>query len=155
MGWPSATPRIKTIMAPEYEQWIMAKGAITGVGTASQNSRAASYNGITEGVTALDLPKTRTLRNDVPQMRTLLALARAWYGVPATTARWVNRGIVEYGAALRPGTLITAIVEGNTSTAINAIISRRTWTRVTRGGVDMYDTAYETQRVLPDLESRK
>ncbi len=153
--WPCATQRIKTIVIPNFEQWVILPHTIMGVGTAAQNSLATSVNHITVDSNPINVDGTLTIRDDVPLMRSLLGLAKSWYADLAYNVSWTDRANLDVSETYRPGTLLTSVIQGNVSTAINALIIRRTWHQVNRDGVVMWDTSYETARILPDLESRR
>jgi hypothetical protein len=92
------------------------------------------------------------VRDNSPRINALLALARAWFAVPGYRVRWVNRGTLDHSDTYAPGRLLTSVTLGDRTYGTYAVITRRTWQRVERDGVEMWDTIYETQRILPDLD---
>ena len=135
---PRALPRIKVIDVP-CEQWLVLAGTIKGVET----------NGTALKVQATDL----SVRDDLPQLRGLLALARAYFAGSTFRLSWRRQGVFDIGDTYRPGTLITALNRGDRTLAIGSVITRRTWSVVERDGSEQYDTTYETEVVFPEVES--
>lgn len=137
--WKRTVPRVKVIQIRGLEQWMVINGTITGVDI--------------DTVTPLTQSGDLTIRDDVPQMRGLLALARARYGSPALKINWTDRGILDTSTDFIPGTLINDITNGARTITANAVITRQRWQRVIRDGVEMWDTINEIERVLPDVEA--
>ncbi len=137
--WPGGIPRVKLIELPTAEQWIILAGTVTGADP--------------EDGTLLTQATDLVIRDDLPQLRSVLALARARYSVPAYTASWTNRGILDIAATFAPGVLLTSVVQADVATGIYSVITRRSWRSVVRDDVEMFDTIYDTDRVTPDLEA--
>ena len=137
--WPTTTPRIKMIDVPNIEQWILLDGSITGVKL--DNSDTTTVSG------------DQVMRDDTERLQQILALAVARFGYPTVNATWSEAAILDFSDTLSPGTLLTNIVTGTDSVPVNSVITRRSWRRVERDGVDMYETSYETTRVIPDVEA--
>ena len=136
--WPCAMPRLKTIDVPQCEQHIVLDGTVTGLSASGQPVLQSG-----------DL----VVRDDVPSMRALLALYRAFFSEPSVNAEITDRSIIDTSAARRPGTLVTTITTGEKVYTVNAVITSRRYARVVRDGVPMFDTVYGTRRVIPDLEA--
>jgi hypothetical protein len=144
--WPRETPRTKLIQVAGCELWRVASGTVTGIDNPFS------------GTALTTIGAEQTIRDDTEQLRSVLALARAWFTVPAYQVRWTDRGILDTDSAFAPGTLLTSVTLGDRTYGTYALITRRTWNRVVRNSpegkeVETWDTSYETQRVLPDLES--
>ena len=137
--WPTTTPRIKMIDIPEIEQWIMLGGSVTGV--TSDNTATTT------------IADDTFTRDDTERLQQILALAVARYGYPTVNATWSEAAILDISDATSPGILLTGIITGNGTVDVNSVITRRSWRRVERDGVDMYDSSYETMRVVPDVEA--
>lgn len=137
--WPCELPRCKLVDLPQCEQWIVLDGTMKGV--SDSNGTPILQSG--------DL----TVRDDVPQMRQLLALYRAFFTEPAVAAEITDRAILDTSAARRPGTLVTAIITGNKTYQVNAVITRRRFVRTVVDGVPMWATHYSTERIVPELEA--
>jgi hypothetical protein len=141
--FPRATPRVKLIDAPSCELWQVRSLTVTGVdGDVVRGAVGADVTFVAVEITA---------RDDRPRMDAILALARAWFTVPAYRVRWTRRGVLDTDSEFAPGTLLTSVQLGDRTYGTYALITRRTWSLVKRGDVEMWDTTYETQRVLPDL----
>ncbi len=137
--WPSGIPRIKLIEVANAEQWLVLPGTVTG---ADPDTGAL-----------LQQSGLLTIRDDTFKLRSILALARSWFGVPDYTVRWTSRGILDATATYRPSTLLTSVVQADVGTGVYTVLNRRSWKLVVRDDVEMFDTDYVTERVLPDLES--
>jgi hypothetical protein len=124
------------------------------VGTAEENSTGTTLNTVTDSSDPL-VTNAWVIRDDTPYMRNLLATAKTWWATLGYDVTWTNRCALDIDSTYRPGTLLTSVVMGQSTLSVNTMIARRTWRRVVRNGVDMFDTSYETQRVLPTLESRR
>lgn len=136
--WPCATPRVKMIHVEGAELWRVAAGTVTGTNTAE---------------TALTTSAGFTLRDDTARLANVLALARARFGAPTYRVRWTSRGIMDTSDTYAPGTILTSVILGDRTYGIYGLITRRSWTRVERAGVEMWDTIYETEQVGPELEA--
>ncbi len=136
--WPRSLPRIKTIKVPHAELWYMTQDCVTGVtldGTALIKSGAKT-----------------TVRDNTPTLRAVLALARGWYTLPNIKAGWTNRGILDISTTYHPGKLLTDLTRGRLY-SVNNVITRRRWIKAKRNGCEMWDTAFETTRMIPDIEA--
>lgn len=142
--FPRATPRVKLIQVQGCELWNVRSGTITGV--VGDKVRGAVGTTLTTVSVALDV------RDDRNRLAAVLALARAWFAVPGYRARWTDRGNLDIGDTYAPGVLLTSVTLGDRTYGTYALITRRTWQLVKRDEVEMWDTVYETQRILPDLE---
>ncbi|MES2340009.1 MAG: hypothetical protein V4537_18095 [Pseudomonadota bacterium] len=142
--FPRATPRVKLIQAQGCELWRVGVGSITGVD--GDKVRGAVGTDLT-----LVSPEI-VARDDRGRLRAVLALARAWFAVPGYRARWTDRGNLDIGDTYAPGVLLTSVTLGDRTYGTYALITRRTWQLVKRDDVEMWDTVYETQRIIPDLE---
>jgi hypothetical protein len=141
--FPRAVPRVKLIKVNGCDLWRVASGTVTGVnGTKIRGAVGASMSTTT----------VVNVRDNSPRINALLALARAWFAVPGYRVRWVNRGTLDHSDTYAPGRLLTSVTLGDRTYGTYAVITRRTWQRVERDGVEMWDTIYETQRILPDLD---
>jgi hypothetical protein len=135
-SWPRTSPRTLTVHMPNAEQWIVLQGTVKGVSSGSLTTESS----------------TTTIRDDLPTMRSWLAFMRAYFGEPARSLSWTDRGLIEYGygtGAAAPGALVTTATLGVGSTTVNAVVTRRAW----RLDEDGYGTHYETQRIVPDIEA--
>jgi hypothetical protein len=137
--WPTSTPRIKMIDVPNIEQWILLDGSITGVSNDLSTTTKVSGD--------------QVMRDDTVRLQQILALAVSRYGYASVTAAFSEAAILDFSATLAPAVLLTDVVTGTDDVDVNAVITRRSWKRVVRDGVDMYDTTYETTRVMPDVEA--
>lgn len=147
--WPRQLPRMKMIDIPDIEQWIMLAGTVVGV----NGNPPFSSEGVPAG-TPITISGDQVIRDNTDTLQAMLALAVVRYGYPTINASWTEMGILDTGDIIpHPGTFLQNIITGNGSLRIGAIISRITWRRVVRDGVDQYDTSYETQRVLPEIET--
>lgn len=134
-SWPRGIPRTLLVSMPTCEYWQVIGSTVTGVSGGS-----------------LTTTTNLVMRNDLPKMQAALEFCRAYYTEPARALSWSDRGTVEhaYGSgAPSPGTLVTTATLGTGSTTINAVITRRTW----RLSEDGYGTSYQTDRIVPDMES--
>lgn len=141
LSWPRTNPRTLAVHMPNAEQWVMLQGTVTGIS-----------GGGASGATLATQSAESTIRDDVPLMQSWLAFLRAYYGEPARALRWTDRGTIEhaYGTgAAAPGALVTTATLGTGATTINAVVTRRTW-RLDEG---TYGTSYDTDRIVPDVES--
>jgi hypothetical protein len=142
--FPRATPRLKLIQVQGCELWRVNSGTITGVD--GDKVRGAVGTSLTTVGVALDV------RDDRDRLAAVLALARAWFAVPGYRVRWTDRANLDIGDTYAPGTLLTSVTLGDRTYGTYALITRRSWQLVVRDEVEMWDTVYETQRILPDLE---
>lgn len=138
---PRELPRILSVPMPELQYHAVLAGTVTGVNAA----------GTALVTTATDL----VLRDDTAAGLDYLDLLVAYYSVPAVTATWRDRGIVERGSTLVPGRYITALTLGDGSgssetVAIGAVLTRRAWVFSPLSEVG---TIYSTERVMPDIEA--
>lgn len=136
--WPLATPRVKMIHIDGIELWRIAVGTVKGTNVAGS---------------ALSSATEFTLRDDTDSLNDVLALARARFGVPTYRARWVSRGVMDTSTTYAPGTILTSVTLGDRTYGIYALITRRSWTKVERDGVEMWDTVFETEQAGPELEA--
>lgn len=136
--WPCSVPRIKTVELPHCEQWVVLDGTVKGV---DENGLPIRQSG------------NLVVRDDVPTMRQLLALYRAYFTEPNVSAEITIRGSIDAAAARRPGTMVTTLTTGEAVHQINAVVTRRRFVRVVRDGVPMFDTVYTTERIAPELEA--
>jgi hypothetical protein len=137
--WPTTTPRVKMIDVPNIEQWILLDGSVTGVN---------------EDQTALTtVSGDQVQRDDTEKLQQILALAVARYSLPTVNVTFSEAAILDTDDTYAPGTLLTTVVTGNGPVTINSVITRRSWRRAERDGIDMYDTTYETTRVVADVEA--
>jgi len=134
-SWPRSVPRVLTMLATQYEQWLVLPGTITGT------------DGDGNYVKIVDDPLV--VRDDLPAMRQALSLLRSWYSEPARTLRYVLRGIIDRSSNTAPGVLVTSATLGIGTLTINAPYIRRVWDLTPDG----YGTSLDTARVLPDLEA--
>jgi hypothetical protein len=126
---------------PNAEQWVMLRGTVTGIS-----------GGGAEGSTLATQAAESVIRTDVPLMQSWLAFLQAYFGTPARALRWTDAGTIEYAygtGAAAPGALVTTATLGTGATTINATVTRRTW-RLDESG---YGTSYDTDRIVPDIES--
>jgi hypothetical protein len=134
-SWPRGIPRTLLVAMPNCEYWQVVGGTVTGVSGGS-----------------LTTTTNLVLRNDLPKMQAALDFCRAYYAEPARALSWTDRGDIEYAygsGAPAPGALVTTATLGTGSTTVNAVITRRTW----RLSEESYGTAYQTDRIVPDMES--
>jgi hypothetical protein len=89
----------------------------------------------------------QVLRDDTDALLQVLGLAVVRFGYPVWTVSWTSRAILDISDATRPGRMLTSVTTGTGSTTIGDVITRRSWRRVVRDGVDCWDTSYETTRV--------
>jgi hypothetical protein len=142
--WPNVTPRIKTIVRPELTAEYIMNGATIGCDADA-------------GGDLLTTTKITT-RDNLPQLRALLAQARAWYEQPYSLVTMTDRGVWDSNATYRPGTLLGTIINGADSRIIEAMVSRRTVRLEYADGEDgiqvpYWTTTWETDVVYPDLEA--
>jgi hypothetical protein len=130
-SWPRDVPRVLSVHLPECEQWII----LADTRTSTTTTQAS----------------TTTIRDDLNTMRDALAIARAFYADPIRTVEWTDRGTVEYGGTLTPGTLLTSVTLAAGAVTTNCIITRRNWTLTDDG----YGTHYETSVFPPDFEVKR
>jgi hypothetical protein len=142
--FPRATPRLKVIQVQGCELWSVRAGTITGVD--GDKVRGAV------GTTLTTVSPAISVRNDLARLEAVLALARSWFAVPGYRVRWTDRANLDISDTYAPGTLLTSVTLGDRTYGTYALITRRSWQLTTRDGVEMWDTVYETQRILPDLE---
>ncbi len=143
-AWPRATPRVKLIEVPSAELWRVAASTVTGVD--GDTVRGAVGTSLTTSGAEI------TVRDNTSRLLAFLALAKAWFSVPGYRVRWTRRGVLDTDSTYAPGTLLTSVTLGDRTYGTYALITRRSWVQVNRDGVDTWDTQYETQRVLPQLE---
>jgi hypothetical protein len=143
--WPSVTPRTKTITMPDLTQSYLMNGMTTGVSSDAGGS--------------LTTTASITTQDNLPQLRSVLAQARAWYSEPYQLATFTDRGIWDTDPAYRPGTILGNITDGVTPRVINAMVSRRTVKLEYAQGangvqVPYWSTTWETDQVYPDIEAK-
>jgi hypothetical protein len=134
-SWPRGIPRTLLVSMPTCEYWQVIGSTVTGVSGGSLTTTA-----------------NLVMRNDLPKMQAALEFCRAYYAEPARALSWTDRGSIEYAygsGAPAPGALVTTATLGTGATTINAIITRRTW----RLSEESYGTAYQTDRIVPDMDS--
>lgn len=142
---PNATPRVKVVSLPVCQQWVVLTGTVKGVSDAGALVTTGSATPI---------------RDDLPVMKSALALLVASFGEPAVTVRWSDRGTLDISSAYRPGRLLTTLTRGDKVQTINSIITRRTWsTTVVKGEgpnageVVYHTTGYDTTHLSPTLSA--
>jgi hypothetical protein len=142
--WPNVTPRTKTIVRPELTAEYIMNGATIGCDS--------------DGGGGLLTTSSITTRDNLPQLRALLAQARAWYESPYSLATITDRGVWDSSPTYRPGTLLGTIIDGARSRIIEAMVTRRTVRLEYAAGDDgvqvpYWTTTWETDVVYPDLEA--
>lgn len=141
--WPSLLPRTKTIIKPELSQEYLMNGMTTGV----------------DESTGARLTTTKiTTKDNLPQLRALLAQARAFYEEPYDLVSFTDRGTWDTNPAYRPGTMLGNVMDGANTKVIEALVTRRTWRLEYAAGEDgvsvpYWSTTYETDTIYPDLEA--
>lgn len=135
ISWPRAVPRVLTVRAPQYEEWLILPYTVIGVDD--------NGNYTTTGASEINV------RSDVASMNDTLALLRTWYSEPARTLRYVKRGVIDTSSASAPGVLVTTATLGIGSKTINAPYVRRVWDLTPEG----FGTAWDTSRMIPDIEA--
>ena len=134
-SWPRGIPRTLLVTMSACEYWQVVGGTVTGVSGGS-----------------LTTTTNLVLRNDLPKMQAALDFCRAYYAEPARALSWTEIGVIDhaYGSgAVAPGTLITTATLSTGSTTINAVVTRRAW----RLSEDGFGTSYQTDRIVPDMDS--
>jgi hypothetical protein len=136
-SWPRSAPRQLVVQIPTAEQWVLLSGTIIGVTVGTSAGELIKQDG--------DL----FIRNDLSRLEEALSFLRAYYAEPARSLSWTDRGTIDAGATLAPGVLITTATLGTGTATINAVVTRRRWTFTADG----FGTAYDTQRIVPDVEA--
>ncbi len=141
--WPRALPRTKVINVKKAEKWYMVQDCVTGVNTA--------------GTAVTTSGAEVVIRDDTNTLRSVLAMARSWFTTPSVSATWTDRGAHDVADTYRPGRLLNTLQVGGLTVGgrvydVNNVITKRKRMRVEREGCDMWDTSYETARVIPDIE---
>ncbi len=142
--FPRATPRVKLIKVSGCDLWTVRAGTVTGVNATDRVRGAVGAS--------LTVSGTINTRDNSTRLSALLAVAKAWFTVPSYRVRWTDRGTLDIATTYAPGRLLNSVTLGDRTYGTYSLITRRSWRQVMRDGVEMWDTAYETQRVLPDLE---
>lgn len=145
--FPRATPRVKVIQVDGCELWKVRSGTVTG---ANADNSDVVRGAIGSSVAAVGTEISA--RDNQAHINAILALARAWFAVPAYRVRWTDRGVLDTSDTYAPGTLLTSVTLGDRTYGTYSLITRRSWVQVMRNGVEMWDTVYETQRLLPELQ---
>lgn len=144
-AWKTTQPRTKIIRRPDMGQDLLLAGMVTGV--------ASDAGG------ALTTQATQaTTRDNLPQLRAMLAQARAYYESPYNLVSFTDRGVWDTDPAYRPGTLLGNVMDGANTRVIEAMVSRRRWRReyaTSDDGVQVpyWSTTWETDVVYPDMEA--
>lgn len=142
--WPSIIPRIKTINVPDLTQEYLLNGMTYGAPEA--------------GGSLVALSGQLTIKDNLLQLRTLLAQARAFYEQPYDLVTFTDRGVWDTDPDYRPGTLLGNVGDGVGTRVIEALVTRRTWKLEYASGDDgvqvpYWSTTFETDAIYPDLEA--
>lgn len=142
--WQTVTPRTKTINLPELSAEYLMNGMATGCDA--------------DGGGALLTTASITTRDNLPQLRAILAQARAFYEKPFDLVSFTDRGTWDTDPAYRPGTMLGTVTDGVKTRIIEALVTRRTWKLEYASGEDgvqvpYWSTTYETDGIYPDLEA--
>lgn len=142
--WPTPIPRTKRLQFPQLSFEYLLNGMATG---ASNDS----------GGTLLTTTELTT-KDNLVQMRRLLAQARAWYSEPYNIVTFTDRGIWDADPSYAPGTVLGNVMDGENTRVIEAMVTRRTVRLEYATGengiqVPYWSTTWETDVVYPDLEA--
>ena len=107
LGDPTKIDRTKVIYEPDAVAWYIVPGTVTDV---------------TDG--ALVRSTGEWLRDDTQRIRTIAALAMAWYGLPRSIVEY-EWGTISFQHPV--GTMIRTIWGPEGITQVNTVVSRRSW----------------------------
>jgi hypothetical protein len=143
--WKTTQPRTKLIRRPDMGLDLLLAGMVTGV--------ASDAGGALTTVSS-----QTTTRDNLPQLRALLAQARAYYEEPYDLVAFTDRGVWDTDPAYRPGTLLGNVMDGANTRVIEAMVTRRRWRReyaTADDGIQVpyWSTTWETDIVYPELEA--
>jgi hypothetical protein len=143
--WKAVPPRTKTISNEDLTQEYLLSGMVTGVSSESGGSLTTTASQV-------------TTRDNLLQLRALLAEARAWYEEAQSVATFTDRGVWDSDPAYGPGTLLGNITDGVDPRVIEAMVTTRTVRLETASGengtaVRFWSTTWETDIVYPDMEA--
>lgn len=143
--WKTSQPRTKIIRRPDMGKDLLLSGMVTGVDADTGGSLTT-------------LASETTTRDNLPQLRALLAQARAHYEKPYDIVSFTDRGVWDTDPAYRPGTLLGTVMDGANTRVIEAMVTRRRWRReyaTTDDGLQVpyWSTTWETDVVYPNLEA--
>ncbi len=143
--WIAVPPRTKLIEMPDLGQEYLLSGMVTGVDADAGGNLLTTSSQI-------------TTKDNVVQLRRLLAQARAWYEEPYQRATFTDRGVWDVDPAYGPGTILGVITDGVTEREINASVTRRSFRcesiQSDNGSTVRYwSTTFETDVIYPDMEA--
>jgi len=142
--WPSVIPRTKTIEVPSLSQEYLMNGMATGCDYATAGSL----------ITTTQV----TTKDNLVQLRAMLAQARAWYTEPYQIVTFTDRGVWDSRPEYGPGTILGSVIDWANTTVVEAVVSRRTVRLEYASGADgikvpYWSTTFETDIVYPDMEA--